>query len=81
MTLQKDISKELSEKLIGHTYDAIVDGYLPDEDCVIARIYRDAPDIDSYLFIPKEPPLMAGTLVKVRIEEANAYDYRGVLLE
>ncbi|MBQ6259464.1 MAG: 30S ribosomal protein S12 methylthiotransferase RimO [Lachnospiraceae bacterium] len=81
MTLQKDISKELSEKLIGHTYDAIVDGYLPDEDCVIARIYRDAPDIDSYLFIPKEPPLMAGTLVKARIEEANAYDYRGVLLE
>ena len=81
MTLQQGISRELSEKLKGKTFDAIVDGFLPDEGCVIARIYRDAPDIDSYLFIPGEEPLMAGTIVKARIIEANAYDYRVVLVE
>ena len=81
MALQQDISKELSKKLIGETFDAIVDGYLPDEHCVIARIYRDAPDIDSLLFLPRKEPLMAGTIVRAKIEEANAYDYRGVLIE
>ncbi len=81
MALQQDISKELSEKLIGKTFEAVVDGYLPDEGCVIARIYRDAPEIDSYLFLPREEPLIAGTKVLARIEEANAYDYRGVIIE
>ena len=81
MALQQGISEELSKKLVGNTYDAMVDGYLPDEGCIIGRIYRDAPDIDSYLFIQNDTPLMAGTVVKARIEEANAYDYRGVLVE
>ena len=81
MALQQDISKEISKKLIGKTFDAIVDGYLPEEHCVIARIYRDAPDIDSLLFLPGKEPLMAGTIVRAKIEEANAYDYRGVLIE
>ena len=79
--LQQAVSYELAQNLVGNILTVIVDGYLPDEHCVIARIYRDAPDIDSLLFLPRKEPLMAGTIVRAKIEEANAYDYRGVLIE
>jgi ribosomal protein S12 methylthiotransferase len=54
------------------------DGQLPPGDEVfVGRSYRDAPEIDGLVLGPGRPP--AGSLVRVRIEQALPYDLWGSL--
>ena len=43
----------------------------------IARTYRDAPDIDGYIFINTGEELMTGDIVKVKVIGAYEYDLIG----
>ena len=81
MALQQKISERKNRKLIGKEVTAIVDGYLPEEKNLVCRTYRDAPDIDSDLFVPCDHERMAGDLLRARITDVNCYDYRGELTE
>lgn len=81
MALQQKISEENNAKLIGKTYSALVDGYLPEDRNLVCRIYRDAPDIDGEFFVACDHELMSGTLVQARVSDVNAYDYSGVLVD
>ncbi|MCR4604670.1 MAG: 30S ribosomal protein S12 methylthiotransferase RimO [Eubacterium sp.] len=77
MLLQKDIIKKENEKYIGRTLSVFTEGYLPEDGCYIGRSFRDAPDIDGYVFFGSDNNLMTGDMVRVLIEKANDYDLVG----
>ena len=41
--------------------------------------YRDAPEIDGYIFVHTDRELMTGDIVKVRVTGAYEYDLIGEL--
>ena len=81
MELQQQISLELSEELIGSLMKVMVEGSLPDEDVYVGRTYRDAPDVDGYIFIKSERPLMTGDFVDVLVTGADEYDLTGEVID
>lgn len=84
MKIQQQIAFADAKKMIGKTLDAIIEGYLPDEDCYVARTYKDMPEIDGYLFLNLEEDmprdLLSGTIVKARVSDAREYDLLGEML-
>lgn len=85
MKLQQEISFAAAKKMIGKILDVIIEGYLPDEDCYVTRTYKDAPEIDGYLFlnIDADAPrdLLSGTIVRARVTDAHEYDLIGEMME
>jgi ribosomal protein S12 methylthiotransferase len=83
MRLQQEIAFEMAEEMIGRTVDAVIEGRITDADdddglSYVARTYKDAPDIDGYLFITGvQRELMTGDYVKVLITGSNEYDLIG----
>ncbi|MBR0085242.1 MAG: 30S ribosomal protein S12 methylthiotransferase RimO, partial [Lachnospiraceae bacterium] len=80
MALQQAIAFEKAEELVGTEDDVIIDGYLPDDDIYVGRTYRDAPEIDGYIFVRCDYELMGGDIVRVRITDAREYDLIGEIL-
>lgn len=74
MELQQEISMDKNETMIGRTLEVIVEGYLPDEEVYVARSYRDAPEVDGFVFFPSERELITGDILPVVITEAAEYD-------
>ena len=85
MKLQQNIAFEAAKKMVGTTLDAIIEGYLPEEDCYVCRTYKDMPDIDGMLFLQlpldASRDLLSGTIVQVRVTGAREYDLIGELAE
>ena len=85
MRLQQDIAFEAAEGMVGQVVDAVIEGRITDADddeglSYVARTYKDAPDIDGYLFITGvKRELMTGDYVKVLITGSNEYDLIGEL--
>lgn len=80
MELSEQVIMEKNRQMIDQEMLAIVDGKLADENTYIARTYRDAPDIDGYLFITTDQLLMTGDVVKARITGAYEYDLIGEIV-
>ncbi len=80
MELQEEIIIDKNEDLIGAELLILIEGKVADEDAYIGRSYRDAPDIDGYVFVNSEQELMSGDFAKVRITGANGYDLIGELI-
>lgn len=75
MELEQEIIFDRTAGMKGREIWAFVEGKLPDEPVYAARTYRDAPDIDGYVFISgAETELMTGDFVKVRITGSMDYD-------
>lgn len=81
MELQQEIAFEKAEAMIGRTVDAIVEGKVADENAYVARTYKDAPNVDGFLFINTTRELMTGDYVTARITGSNEYDIIGELIE
>ncbi|MBQ3796664.1 MAG: 30S ribosomal protein S12 methylthiotransferase RimO [Butyrivibrio sp.] len=87
MRLQQEIAFEAAEAMIGKTVEAVIEGRITDADdedglSYVARTYKDAPDIDGYLFITGvQRELMTGDYVKVLITGSNEYDLIGEMRE
>lgn len=79
MELQQEIAFERAEEMIGRVLVVMVEGKLAEEDIYVARTYRDAPNVDGYLFINTTANLMTGDLVKVQVTDCNEYDLIGEL--
>ena len=79
MELQQEIAFEKAEAMTGQYIDAMVEGKLADEDVYLARTWKDAPNVDGYLFIRTARSLMSGDFVRVRITGAREYDLIGEL--
>ena len=78
MRLQKNISLEINKKFIGKTIDCIVEE-IHSNGVVVARSYRDAPEIDGLVYITTEEYLTPGEIVKVKIQNATHYDLYGII--
>jgi ribosomal protein S12 methylthiotransferase len=81
MELQQGISLKKNQANVGKTLDILVEGHGMGEDengeetgdiISLGRSYRDAPEIDGYVFVEGELP--AGEIVPVRITGATTYD-------
>ena len=79
MELQQFIAFEKAEEMIGRVLVVMVEGKIADDDVYVARTYRDAPNVDGYLFINTNANLMTGDLVKVLVTDCNEYDLIGEL--
>lgn len=77
MELQQEIAFELAETMVGKVVMAMVEGKVADEDAYVARTYKDAPDVDGYIFINTNEPLMTGDFVKVLVTGSCEYDLIG----
>ncbi len=81
MELQQAIAFEKAEKMIGQTFTVMVEGKVADEDVYVTRTYRDAPDVDGYLFLHTRAALMSGDFVRAVVTESNEYDLVGEMIE
>lgn len=79
MELQQAIAFEKAEEMIGRVLTVMVEGKVADEDVYVARTYRDAPNVDGYLFLHTSANLMTGDFVKVLVTDSNEYDLIGEL--
>ena len=79
MELQQEIAFELAERMTGKTVMAMIEGKVTQDEVYVARTYKDAPNVDGFLFINTTRELMTGDFVRVRITGSNEYDLIGEL--
>ena len=79
MELQQDIAFDKDESMIGRSLLAMIEGKVADENAYVARTYRDAPNVDGYLFINTYRELMTGDFVQAHVTGAYEYDLIGEL--
>ncbi len=58
----------------------MIEGRVDGENAYVGRTYRDAPEIDGYIFINTDEQLMTGDFVKVRVTGAYEYDLIGEMI-
>lgn len=77
MELQEEVIIDANERMIGRELYCMIEGQVSGENTYVGRTYRDAPDIDGYIFIDTDETLMSGDFVKVRVTGAYEYDLIG----
>ena len=77
MELQQEIAFEKAEEMIGRTVLAMIERKVPDEHAYVARTYKDAPNVDGFLFIQTSEELMTGDFVRAKITGSYEYDLIG----
>jgi len=77
MELQQEIAFEKAQDMVGVRLLAMVEGKVPDENAYVARSYKDAPNVDGYVFIQTSETLMTGDFVHVKITGSYEYDLIG----
>ncbi len=81
MKLQKNISKQINENLIGKKIECIVE-YITDDGIVTARTYKDAPEVDCLIYLTSinhEVDIVPGDLVTATVTKADCYDLYGII--
>ncbi len=81
MELQQEISYDKCEEMVGRELLVMVEGRVSGENAYICRSYRDAPDVDGYIFVNTDVELMTGDFARVKIIHALEYDLIGDLIE
>ena len=79
MELQQEIAFDAAKDMIGKTVTAMIEGKVADENAYVARTYKDAPNVDGFLFVNTERELMTGDFVRVRVTASYEYDLIGEL--
>lgn len=74
--LQEKISLQKNEQCIGKTLQVLVEGV--DDDLVVGRSYRDAPEIDGLVIARGQAQV--GQLVDVHIDGALVHDLSGTII-
>ena len=77
MELQQEIAFDKARDMVGTVLTVMIEGKIADEEMYVARTYRDAPNVDGYLFLNTTASLMTGDLVKVIVTDSNEYDLVG----
>ena len=80
MELQQDIVFEQAENMVGREVLVMIEGKVADENAYIGRTYKDAPNVDGFIFINTEEELMSGDFAMVRVTGALEYDLIGELI-
>lgn len=76
MRAQQPISLRKNQAWVGKTMRVLIESYTPDGQWAIGRSYRDAPEVDGWVYVRqcRVPP---GEFVPVLIEKADVYDVHG----
>ena len=80
MELQEEVIFDKNDTFIGTEIFAFIEGKVADENAYIGRTYRDAPNVDGYIFIQTDEELMTGDIVRVRVTGAYEYDLVGEII-
>ena len=80
MELQEEIIFDKNETMKGRELYVFIEGKVSDENAYVGRTYRDAPDVDGYIFINTDEELMSGDFARVKVTGAVEYDLIGELL-
>lgn len=79
MDIQKQISHDANQELIGKRVRAMVEQEINGEyQC---RTERDAPEVDNELYVRSETPLKPGDMIWVEIDDAAEFDLFGHIVE
>jgi len=81
MELQQEISLEKSQEMIGRTLLVMIEGKVADENAYVGRTYRDAPNVDGYIFINTDREMMTGDFARVQVTGALEYDLIGEICD
>lgn len=81
MELQQEIAFEKAEDSEGRRLMVMIEGSLPEDGVYIGRTYKDAPNVDGYIFVNAERELLSGELVPVYVTDARDYDLIGELIQ
>ncbi len=73
MKIQQRISKQINRTFVGKTLDVLIEGH--EQDLLIGRTYRDAPEVDCAVFVEGKAPI--GSIIPVKIHTALEYDLIG----
>ena len=79
MELQQAVSLDKSREMVGRVIECLIEGKIEDDNTYVGRSYKDAPNVDGYVFVNTDENLMSGDIVKVRIDGAMEYDLIGSL--
>lgn len=77
MEIQREVSKEVSEKRVGQVIDVLLERYDGRNDVYIGRSHFDAPEIDGEVFVSNGDSFNIGDIVKVRVTHALEFDLAG----
>lgn len=77
MKEQQKIAFEAAENMLYKKVQVLIEGELPEENVYIGRTYKDAPNVDGYIFVNSSHPLMSGEMVTVQVTDAKEYDLIG----
>ncbi len=79
MEIQKGISLQKNESFLNKNLKVIVDGI--EGEYYIARSYRDAPEVDGEILIPKKnSEIVIGNFYTVNVFDYNEYDLFGKII-
>lgn len=81
MELQQAVSLEKSAEMVGQVTECLIEGKIADEAVYVGRTYKDAPNVDGFVFINTNANLMSGEIVRVQIDGAQEYDLIGSLYQ
>lgn len=73
---QADISYEKLNRFLGKELAVLLEG--KENGFTVGRVWMDAPDIDGVIYVKGEGKI--GDFVKVRVEEHDEYDMKGVIV-
>lgn len=80
MELQEEIICDKNEEMKNQELWVMIEGSMEGAHAYVGRTYRDAPEIDGYIFIDTSETLMTGDFVKVRVTGAYEYDLIGEMI-
>ena len=81
MELQQEVSLDKSADMVGKTIEVMIEGKISDDEAYVGRSYKDAPNVDGFVFVNTTANLMSGAIVHVEITGAMEYDLIGSLVE
>lgn len=81
MQLQQEIVFEKDQEMIGKELWVMVEGKVADENAFVGRTYKDAPNVDGYIFINTEEELVSGDFARVKVTGALEYDLIGEIID
>ncbi len=81
MALQQEIAFEKAEEMLGTKVRVLIEGKLPEDGVYIGRTYKDAPNVDGFIFVNSRLELLSGDMVCAYITEAKEYDLIGEVIE
>ena len=81
MELQQEIAYEKADAMVGEKLMVMIEGKVADENAYVGRSYKDAPNVDGYVFVNTDRNLMTGDFVPVTITGSYEYDLIGEIDE